>query len=175
MLAPKQIGLVSAIGDLATGGAIALGVGLYIEQHRALTVNQTTAGQVVTLPNPLDSGVVFSLDVHNVGSAPVSMYGVMVTNGASARFSWNGGAWSADVAPTATGATLVTKIPTAQNVVSDIVPAPVAGTSTLFFVNGALVPAGITHDAAGVITINPSVVGYNIEEFDVFQILYYSM
>ena len=172
-LAPKQVGLVTASPDMPTGGAVALGA-LRAEQHRALTVNQTTAGQAITLPAPVDATVIFGLDVHNIGSASFTLYGVTVTAGASARYSWNGTAYSADVAPTANGSTVEILTPSGQNAVPDVAVAPKAGSSAMFFVNGALATAGVSMDAAGVITVDPVALGYNVETVDRVTVVYYT-
>jgi len=173
MISIKQVGLVSAISDLDTGGTIALDVGRRIEQHRALTVNQTTASQTLLLPAPVDPTVVFPLQVSNIGSASFLMYGVTVTVDSSVTMYWNGSAWSPDVAPTATGSVVETLVPTAQNVIPDVSVEPKAGTSAMFFVNGSLVPAGISMNAAGEIAVVPATVGYNIEIVDVVTVIYY--
>ena len=171
---PKQVGLVEAVADLATGGAVTLATAARTEQLRAMTIAQTTAGQSVTLPDPTDTSVIFSLDVINIGSAAFTMYGVTVSANAKARFAWTGTAFVPDVAPTATGSTVETLTPTADNTVPNVATAPKAGTSQTFFVNGALVPAGITMDAAGAVTIVPATVGYNVSVTDTVTVIYYT-
>ena len=173
MLAPKQIGLVSPINDLATGGVIALAVGLRIEQHRALLVDQTTAGQALTLPAPVDDSVVMALQVSNIGSAAFTMYGVTLSVASSATFYWNGTAWTADVAPTSVGAVVEALTPTAENAVPALASAPKTGTPVKFFVNGSYVTAGITSDAGGAITVDAAALGYNVDSVDTVTAEYY--
>lgn len=57
---------------------------------------------------------------------------------------------------------------TAQNVVSNLSNAPGDPTKILFYVNGVNVfpGAGLSSDAAGVITVNSGLLGYNIETTD---------
>lgn len=171
--APKQVGLVEPVADLPTGGAVPLAVASRAEQLRSVVITQTTAGQTATLPDPVDTSVIFGLDVHNVGSATLTMYGVALTANSMMRVGWNGSSYSADVAPTATGATKATVTPTAQNVVPSVA-APQAGTDALFFVNGDLVSDGITMDGAGAISVVPATVGYNLETTDSVTVWYYT-
>jgi len=172
-LAPKQVGAVAAIADLPTGGAITLGATARIEQYRAVTIGQTTAGQTATLPAPVDATVVFGLDVVHVGSAALTMYGVTLTPGSSTRFTWDGDSWNGLAGPAATLPTIVTLTPTAQNTIPNVATPPRAGSPVQFFVNGDFVAAGLALSAAGVVTATPATVGYNIEPTDGVTIVYY--
>lgn len=173
-VAPKQIGLAISRSDMPTGGSIVLLPDTRSEQYRAFSISQTTAGQSITIPDPTDASVVFSLDVYNTGSASFAIYGVTLTAGSFARFGWNGDSWAPDVAPTSTGTVVENLTPSAQNTVPDVASAPAAGTSAIFFVNGVLVPDGISMNAAGEITVSPATVGYNIEVVDVVTVVYYA-
>lgn len=173
-LAPKQYGLVELVGDMATGGPVVLANATNSEQLRAVVISQTTAGQTITLPNPLDTSVVMSIDVHNDGSAAFTMYGVTLTTDAMARFGWNGAMWVPDVAPTAGGPTREILTATAQNVLPSLAVAPIAGTVVKFYINGKHEVAGISSSAAGVITVVPATLGYNIETVDEVVVEYYS-
>ena len=172
-IAIKQLGLVSAISDLPAGGAIALGVGLRIEQHRALTVNQTTAAQTLTLPAPVDATVIFGLQVSNIGSVDFTMHGVTLSPASSATYYWNGSAWSPDAAPQAGGVVVETLTPTAQNVVPSLATARRSGTPVLVFVNGSFVSAGIAVSVPGVVTVDPVALGYNVEVTDRVSVSYH--
>lgn len=172
-VAPKQVGLVSAITDLATGGAIALGAGLRIEQHRALTINQTTAAQTATLPAPTDSTVIFALQVTNIGTAALTMYGTTLTSHTSATFYWDGTQWTTVVAASSMP-TIQTLTPTAQNTIPNVTTAPRAGSPAQFFVNGDFVASGLAMSAAGAITATAATVGYNIETTDRVTVVYYA-
>lgn len=174
---PKQVGLQAAIANMATGGAVVLPVATpqtVIEMYRAIRIAQTTAGQVITLPNPSDQSIMFDLQVSNTGSASFTMYGVTITAGGNATMYWNGTAWGPDVSPTQAGPTLVNLTPTAQNTIPNVGTAPRAGTPQEFFVNGILVPSGITMSALGAITYTAATVGYNIEVTDQLTVVYYT-
>ena len=93
MLAPKQLGRTATIADMPTGGEVVISG--RIEQYRALVVSQTTAGQTLSLPDPVDTSVVFGLDVVNSGTEAFSFYGQDLATGASARASWDGTQWAA--------------------------------------------------------------------------------
>ena len=169
----KQVGLVGEISDLATGGAIVLPVGKRIEQYRALTVTQTTAAQTLTLPAPIDATVVFGLQVSSIGSASFTMYGVTLNANATGTFYWNGTVWSPDATPMSSGTVVEDLVPTAQNVVPDLSVAPRAGTPIKVFVNGKLERAGIAVSGAGVITVTPATLGYNLEVVDTVAVEFY--
>lgn len=173
MIAPKQVGLIEASGDLAAGGAVPLATASRIEQCRVVTIAQTTASQTATLPDPVDTSVLMSISVMNIGSADLTMYGVTISSGTSATFHWNGTAWTADVAASSS-ATIEVLTPTADNTVPNASTAPAAGTPQLFFVNGDHVPAGITMDAAGAITVVPATVGYNVSATDTVTVQYFT-
>ena len=169
----KQIGVVEPIADLATGGAISLAVASRIEQVRAVTINQTTASQTITLPAPVDASVVFSLDVHNIGSAEFSLYGVSLAAGQMARYGWNGSAWAPDAAPTSVGATRETLVPTAQNTVPNLAAAPLSGSLVKVYCNGVHVVSGIAVSAAGAVTVTPATLGFNVETTDEIVVEYF--
>lgn len=90
MIAPKQLGRVELISDMATGGTLAV---TRIEQYRAVQIAQSTAGQVLTLPAPIDTGVRFGLDVANTGTVSFEMGSRTVGAGSVMRFYWTGSAW----------------------------------------------------------------------------------
>jgi hypothetical protein len=173
-IAPKQVGLAITQPDMPTGGSIVLLPDTRSEQYRAFSVSQTTAGQSVAIPDPTDASIVFSLDVYNTGSVSFTIYGVTLTAGSFARFGWNGETWAPDVAPTSTGTVVENLTPTAQNTVPDVSSAPAAGTSAIFFVNGVLIPDGISMNVAGEISVSPATIGYNIETVDVVTVVYYA-
>jgi len=173
-VAIKQVGLVSQIPDLSSGGVIALPVGRRIEQYRALQVQQATAAQTLTLPAPVDVSVVFGLQVSNTGSASFLMYGVTMSGGANGTFYWNGAAWGPDATPMSSGTVVEDLVPTAQNVVPDLSVAPRAGTPIKSFLNGVLSRTGIAVSGAGVVTVDPAVLGMNVDVTDTIAIEFYS-
>lgn len=172
-VAMKQVGIVSAIGDIGASGPVVLGVGLRIEQHRALTINQTTAAVTLSLPAPVDASVVFGLQVSNVGNAAFTMYGVTLAPSSGATYYWNGVAWSPDAAPQAGGVAVEHLVPTAANVIPSLAVAPRAGTPTMVYMNGVLAPTGFTVSIAGAVTVDPVVLGVNVGETDIVSVEYH--
>lgn len=81
-----------AITDLAGGGPIGLATDT-VDQCSSFTLNQTTAGQTVTLPSPTDATAGRRADLLNIGTTPITLYGKTVTNGFGASLRWNGSAW----------------------------------------------------------------------------------
>lgn len=91
MIYPKQYGELEALGDQASG---VLALSIRAEMLRVLSVNQSTVGQALLLPNPVDTSVVFGFDVVNIGTAGFQLEGSYVDPGFTARATWNGSAWS---------------------------------------------------------------------------------
>jgi hypothetical protein len=174
-IAPKQIGLQAVdIADVAAGGNIPLPATTFIDQYRALSVKQTTASQTLTLPNPTDVSVLYSVNVTNTGTASFTIYGVDLAPNASTWVTWNGAsAWTDDVQKAQPAIPKVEVLtPSAKNTVPDLAAAPKAGYPITYFVNGAYVPSGITN-AGAVITYTAATVTYNLETFDTLTAYYY--
>ena len=91
MLSPKQLGRTATVADMPAGGAIVISG--RIEQYRALVVSQTTAGQTVTLPSPVDTSVILTVDVINAGTTAFSLNGFSVSPLSTVSVSWTGVAW----------------------------------------------------------------------------------
>lgn len=134
----KQVGGVLNVPDQATGGAITLHANNSIEQFRAVVITQTTAGQTLTLPDPKDTSIIFSVDLHNKGSASFTLLGQTIAAGSIVRPSWNGTAW---ILPTAAASK---NIPTVQ-----------AGLGTAVAINTLTEPSNIhINSASGAVTWN---------------------
>lgn len=172
-VAPKQVGLVVPINDMATGGAVALPVGLRIEQLRALTIGQTTAAQTISLPNPVDTSIVFGLQVSNTGSVSFVMYNVTLAPGTNGTYYWNGAAWGPDATPHAVNAVVEHLVPSGVNTVPALASARRTGTAAKVYVNGVLVSAGITVDLPGAVTVDPVALGYGVAPTDIVSVEYY--
>jgi hypothetical protein len=65
-----------------------------VDLYTVLNVNQTTANQTLTLPNPTDTTTGRMLYVNNVGSVEFMMYGSHVDPGDGRQFIWNGSSWT---------------------------------------------------------------------------------
>lgn len=92
MVSPKQFGRVEEIADMDTGGTVTLASP--VETYRSILIEQTTAGQAITLPNPADADVIFSVDVSNIGTASFTLNGATLAPSSSTRISWSGGSWN---------------------------------------------------------------------------------
>ena len=164
-LAPKQVGLQTGLSDMATGGVITLPN--TIDEYRAIAIKQSTAAQVIELPKPVDTSIMYSVDVLNIGAETFTMYGVSLTVGGMARFTWDGGsAWLPDVAPVSVNESVELLNPTALNKVPSLSVAPRMGAPVKFFVNGLYETGGLTADAAGDITVVPANLTYNLMPSD---------
>lgn len=81
-----------AVADIAAGGAIGTAA-TTVDLYSHFNVNQTTAGQILSLPNPTAAVNNYSASVVNVGSAAFTMHSVIVEAGSFEPFVWNGAAW----------------------------------------------------------------------------------
>lgn len=171
-ISPKQYARVAPVDNIPAAGPAVMPLGVRIDEVRGLTILQTTPNIAITLPTPTDQSIIYSIDVHNIGSEAFGMYGVTVTPAAFARFGWNGTAWVPDVAPTAQGSVVETLVPTAQNTLPNLGNVPLAGASIKFFVNGVYAPAGITVTGVAV-TVASGTLGFNIETYDSVVAEYY--
>lgn len=86
-------GDVAAVTNKATGGAIGTAAAT-VDITAQANVAQTTAGQVLTLPNPTDASAGKAYLVNNIGSQSFTMLGAVVAAGASLLAVWTGAAWS---------------------------------------------------------------------------------
>lgn len=92
-----RVGMAPAISNIAGGGVIGT-AGQTVDVFTAVNINQTTAGQVLSLPPPTNpaAGAVFF--VSNNGSTSFTMHGVVLTvnttpQTAGALFFWTSSAW----------------------------------------------------------------------------------
>lgn len=85
---------VNAIADLPAGGSIG-SAATTVDIRSAFTINQTTAGQTITLPNPTVTTGGLRVIVMNIGTEAFLFYGQNTAIGDGAQVMWNGTAWSA--------------------------------------------------------------------------------
>jgi hypothetical protein len=81
-----------AVSDVAGGGNIGTAAAT-VDIATTFNVNQTTASQTLTLPNPTTATAGRIAFVNNVGSASFTMYGSVIGTGKSNTFIWNGSSW----------------------------------------------------------------------------------
>lgn len=167
MVMPKQNGLTADIADLPTGGEITLPAGTVAEQYRGLNIAQTTAGQVVTIPDPSNASVTNTpIILMNTGSSAFVAYGRTVSPGTLAIYAWNGTAYARSVDEVGAVETQETLTPTGLNAVPDLAAGVAAGTVARLHINGQREVTGVAVSAAGVITLTPATIGYDVDGTD---------
>jgi hypothetical protein len=129
-------GLV-AVANLPGGGSIGTAA-TTVDISTAFTVNQTTAAQTISLPNPTVATGGRIVFVINIGSAAFTMLGLTVSPASVLFAMWTGSAW--DPMATPTGA------------------APAAPILTVTPVQTALFTAAIDT----IVRVNPSVAGFTV-------------
>jgi fibronectin-binding autotransporter adhesin len=82
----------TALGNFATGGSIGTAA-TTVDVATTISINQTTAGQTLTMPVPTTSTAGRLLIINNVGTASFVIGGVTLNSGASTTFEWTGSAW----------------------------------------------------------------------------------
>jgi hypothetical protein len=82
-----------AISDLSTGGAIGTAAAT-VDAATSFTINQTTAGQALTLPAPTSTTAGRLVYVSNIGTTSFTMYGATIPVGQGRTFLWDGSAWT---------------------------------------------------------------------------------
>jgi hypothetical protein len=81
--------------NFATGGSIGTAP-ITVDIASTFNINQTTVGQIITLPTPTDTTAGDRLVVNNVGTASFTMGGLLIPAGTSGKFNWTGTAWITD-------------------------------------------------------------------------------
>jgi hypothetical protein len=103
--------LPQAIANLATGGAIGTAA-TTVDVCSNFSINQTTAGQTITLPAPTNSGAGLSVTVGNVGTVSFTMLGTTVLIGSYLSAQWSGTAWTKGTPPVAVSVATPPKVTT---------------------------------------------------------------
>ncbi len=78
------------VANMASGGAMAQA---NIDNYGIILLNQTTAGQTITLAAPTDTTAGKVLMFGNVGSQTFTYSGLSVTAGEGVILVWSGSAW----------------------------------------------------------------------------------
>jgi hypothetical protein len=95
--APKVV----TVTDRPTGGAIGTAAAT-VNVASQFRVNQTTAGQTITVPNPTVAlGLYRRIVVVNIGTVPFQFNGSPLAPGSSSELTWSGASGAAWVGPTA--------------------------------------------------------------------------
>ena len=101
VLANKLLGLNNTgsslapliIANLASGGAIGTAANT-VDINSVFLINQTTAGQTITFPNPTNATLSQVITIKANSTASLIAYGNTISAGGSNSFLWNGSAWS---------------------------------------------------------------------------------
>lgn len=80
------------IANLTTGGAIGIAAAT-VDIASSFLVNQTTAGQLLSLPSPTDAIAGDLVRIGNSGTASFTILGQTISVGEYAEFMWSGSAW----------------------------------------------------------------------------------
>lgn len=99
------VGVVTAITNKAAGGSVG-SAATTVDISSTLNINQTTAAQTLTLPDPTNTASANRVIVNNVGSTSFTLLSTVISPGAGIYVDWTGSAWS--VIGTSSGATNVT-------------------------------------------------------------------
>jgi hypothetical protein len=81
-----------AIANLVAGGAIGTAAAT-VDIATSFTINQTTAGQTITLPNPTNATAGRVAYITNIGTASFTLLGSAVAAGSSRQAVFNGTVW----------------------------------------------------------------------------------
>jgi len=81
-----------AIANKPAGGSVGA-ASATVDMVLSLMVNQTTAAQTLTLPNPSNAGTVRPLFIANVGTTSFTVLGVVIATASATEFLWTGSAW----------------------------------------------------------------------------------
>lgn len=123
------------IANLPTGGSIGTAA-TTVDRFSVFIINQTTAGQTITIPSPTDTSLSDVQEIVNVGTAMFILNGKQVNPGTTVQNVWTGTAYTTNnsgfiPAGTATN-TLTTSVNTATSTVNGVVAtAPIINTNVL--------------------------------------------
>lgn len=81
-----------AIADLPAGGNIGTAA-TTVDIASSFNINQTTAGQTITLPNPTDTTAGRTVIIANVGSVAFTLITASLSTNEAATMLWNGTTW----------------------------------------------------------------------------------
>ncbi len=133
----------TSISDRATGGNIGTAAAT-VDIATTFDVNQTTAGQTLTLPTPTNTASGRVVYVNNVGSENFTMYGETIETGSSSTFIWNGSSWTTSVSFSNTGVDTVGAL---DGVAAAANGATISGT-TIYLQSASATAAGLVNTSA---------------------------
>ena len=80
------------LGDFPAGGSIGT-AGATVDNHTAISIPQTTTGQILDIPSPTSTVAGRVLYLFNTGTQAFTIEGASIAAGYSQTFVWNGTAW----------------------------------------------------------------------------------
>jgi len=86
-----------SIADMPTGGSIGTKEAT-VDIYTSINLNQTTAGQTLSLPAPTNPTAGRMLQVNNIGTASVTIGTITIDAQQTAEFVWNGTQWAVPTA-----------------------------------------------------------------------------
>jgi hypothetical protein len=98
--------LTIAISNLTVGGAIGTAV-TTVDVCGSFNINQTTAGQTITIPVPTNSGAGLRVSINNIGTVGFTLLSVTINPGTFIYALWNGTSWTVQTPSIASGSALV--------------------------------------------------------------------
>ncbi|MBV5281098.1 MAG: hypothetical protein JZU53_01555 [Paludibacter sp.] len=87
----------SVITDKPTGGVIGTATET-VDSYTAFNLNQTTAGQTLSLPTPTNTLAGRILQVNNIGTVSVTIGTITIDAQQTTEFVWNGSGWAVSTA-----------------------------------------------------------------------------
>lgn len=102
---PGIVGTTIAVTNKASGGTIGTAPDT-VDVAAAININQTTASQTLTIPDPTTTSGSYRIPINNVGSTSFTLLSTVIAPGAGILVDWTSTAWS--VIGTSSGATNVT-------------------------------------------------------------------
>ena len=90
-----NIGRALAVSNLASGGAIATAA--QMDGYNVFVINQTTAGQTLTMGSPTDTSAAYIIYLVNKGSQSFTFQSVTIGTGKCFMIIWDGDSWGINV------------------------------------------------------------------------------
>lgn len=115
-----NLGETVAVTNKASGGTIGTAA-TTVDIAGTININQTTASQTLTVPDPTDTATSKAIIINNVGTQAFTMLSQTVNAAAGLYIQWNGAAWSvisSVYAGTFSGAVTATSVTSAGTITS---------------------------------------------------------
>jgi len=94
LLTAVAVSNLASGGNIPSGGSGSTGASTTVDVASSFTINQTTASQTITLPDPTVATAGRIVYVSNIGSQNFTMYGVVIAPNNTSSFYYNGTQWT---------------------------------------------------------------------------------